>query len=199
MRKRLRGFMRKLVPVLIILTVLACGSKPIMTLDKLCAPDQIICDKAELDGILVYNICAKIDSLEIETTKPPKIIRIPTTEIETVQECVTVGDFPFIYFPENSFEILTGEATKLIRVMKTLQQCPEVDILITGHCDERLSDSYNYNLGLQRSGKVASWFRGHGIAGNRILNVSKGKSEPFAKGHAEDFYRLNRRVEITLR
>ena len=80
-------------------------------------------------------------------------------------------------------------------------QGPET-VTLSGHADERGSQSYNMELSRERLHTVANYLRDHGFAGELVL-VPKGKKEPYAvpdrpslaKG---DAYQLDRRVELHL-
>ena len=71
---------------------------------------------------------------------------------------------------------------------------------LTGHADERGSDSYNMELSRRRLQAVAHYLRDSGFAGKLEL-IPKGRSEPYVAvdRHAlppEEAFRLDRRVEL---
>jgi outer membrane protein OmpA-like peptidoglycan-associated protein len=75
-------------------------------------------------------------------------------------------------------------------------------ITMTGHADERGSDSFNLDLSRERLETVAQYLRENGYSGTLTLNA-KGRSEPYAgverKLYSRDaLYQLDRRVEVLL-
>jgi len=73
-------------------------------------------------------------------------------------------------------------------------------VTLTGHADERGSDSYNMELSRQRLEAVARYLRENGAI-NKLELVPKGRSEPFAGAHRstlahEEALQLDRRVEL---
>ena len=73
---------------------------------------------------------------------------------------------------------------------------------MTGHADERGSDSFNLDLSRRRLEAVAAYLRDNGYRGTFALSP-KGRSEPFqgvdrSRFSREALYQLDRRVEFTL-
>jgi len=72
--------------------------------------------------------------------------------------------------------------------------------VLTGHADERGSDSYNMELSRRRLQVVADYLRESGFVGKLDL-IPKGRSEPYAGVDRrtlspEEAFRLDRRVEL---
>jgi len=72
--------------------------------------------------------------------------------------------------------------------------------VLTGHADERGSDSYNMELSRRRLQVVADYLRDSGFVGKLDL-IPKGRSEPYAGVDRrtlspEEAFRLDRRVEL---
>ncbi len=75
-------------------------------------------------------------------------------------------------------------------------------VSLSGHADERGSDSYNLELSRQRLSTVAGYLRDRGFTGELEL-TAKGRSEPYAgvdrpSLSKEDAFQLDRRVELRL-
>jgi outer membrane protein OmpA-like peptidoglycan-associated protein len=73
-------------------------------------------------------------------------------------------------------------------------------VTLTGHADERGSDSYNMELSRQRLDVVATYLREQGFTGKLEL-VPKGRSEPYSVVDRrslprDEVYQLDRRVEL---
>lgn len=71
-------------------------------------------------------------------------------------------------------------------------------ITIEGHCDERGSSEYNLALGDRRAAAVKEYLVSLGIAGDRILTVSKGKEAPFCTESNESCWQQNRRGHFVI-
>jgi outer membrane protein OmpA-like peptidoglycan-associated protein len=73
-------------------------------------------------------------------------------------------------------------------------------VSLTGHADERGTDSYNLELSRQRLAVVASYLRDRGYSGQLQL-IPKGRAEPYLgvdrpAMSREDAFQLDRRVEF---
>jgi len=77
-----------------------------------------------------------------------------------------------------------------------LNQKPEKQLLIEGHCDERGTNEYNLALGERRSLSVRRYLVGLGISPDRLHTISYGEEKPADPGHGEDAWAKNRRAEF---
>jgi hypothetical protein len=73
---------------------------------------------------------------------------------------------------------------------------PEVFVTLEGHCDERGSSEYNYNLGMSRAWSVRDALIGLGVDAGRLYTISYGEDQPIAMGRTPEAFALNRRVEL---
>ena len=71
-------------------------------------------------------------------------------------------------------------------------------VTIEGHSDERGSSEYNLALGERRARATRDYLVAAGIEANRISTISFGKERPFALGHDESVWQLNRRAHFVL-
>lgn len=77
-----------------------------------------------------------------------------------------------------------------------LQSNPEVRISIEGHTDERGSADYNIALGERRAKSVRTLLLAYGVTASNLSTISYGEERPALRGHTEQAYSKNRRVEI---
>lgn len=107
--------------------------------------------------------------------------------------------FSKVHFDTDDY-ILRDQADvqAIVQMASYLKKNPNVYLVITGHCDERASASYNMALGMRRSNYIRGLLVKHGADLNRIYTVSKGKEEPIARGHASDDWKVNRRAEFKI-
>lgn len=105
-------------------------------------------------------------------------------------------EFAAIHFGYDSAQ-LTPEAIDVLgRHLGTLRGDPALRVTIEGHCDERGTAEYNLALGERRAAAVRAWLSEAGVDGGRLRIVSYGKERPFASGHGEEDWPLNRRAQL---
>lgn len=74
---------------------------------------------------------------------------------------------------------LTPESTEsLDRLVKLLEENPNVTIELSSHCDYRGNDQYNMGLSQRRAESVVRYLIEHGIAQDRLSPVGYGESKP---------------------
>ena len=71
-----------------------------------------------------------------------------------------------------------------------------VDVRLEGHADERGSREYNIALGDRRAQSVRRVLLIQGAATDQIDTVSYGEEQPAMRGHTEEAWDGNRRVEL---
>lgn len=86
-----------------------------------------------------------------------------------------------IYFDYNSALLREDAVTVLKNAVRALKSNPEADILVTGNCDIRGSETYNDKLGRQRAGAVKQFILDQGIGEDRVRIISRGKLDAIAK------------------
>ena len=112
----------------------------------------------------------------------------PGSQEELVQ---SVGDR--VYFELDSAVLDASARRTLGRQVEWLELFPEVSLVIEGHCDERGTREYNLALGERRASAVRQFLIAQGIDASRLRTVSYGKERPYALGHDEEAWALNRR------
>jgi peptidoglycan-associated lipoprotein len=131
------------------------------------------------------------------TEHPPKEV-VPGTEGNLVE--ITIDEitrqFQPVFFDFNKSDIREDQISALQNNASILKKNPNVSVLIEGHCDERGTVEYNLALGDRRAKAAQEYLVSLGIAENRTSVISYGKSRPFAEGHDEDAWRLNRRDQF---
>ncbi len=75
---------------------------------------------------------------------------------------------------------------------------PGMRIVITGHTDQRASDSYNMSLGSRRAAAAKAYIVSQGIDGSRVLIETDGERTPAAAGTSQGAEAMNRRDEFRL-
>jgi peptidoglycan-associated lipoprotein len=105
------------------------------------------------------------------------LMRIPKTEI-------TIDD---IYYDYNSAVLRAESLGSLDKLVKLLDDSPDVQVLINSHSDERGDDKYNLKLSEERAKSVVDYLISKGINPTRL--TSKGWGET-----AEEEHQQNRRT-----
>ncbi len=103
-----------------------------------------------------------------------------------------------VHFDFDRSDVRPDEAAILDEKLAVLQRNPNLQIRVTGHCDERGSDEYNLALGNRRALAAKRYLTDRGIAESRIATSSMGEERPIAMGANEGAWAQNRRDEFTI-
>jgi peptidoglycan-associated lipoprotein len=112
------------------------------------------------------------------------------------EQLVPFPEMNIIYFDTDKYNIRPDQQPRAEANLKYLLEHPDVKVHIEGHCDERNTQEYNLNLGMNRAKAVQKYFIDNGVAAERIQIQSKGEEEPAALGHDESAWKQNRRDEF---
>ena len=126
----------------------------------------------------------------------PEVAALPEPRQLTPQEQLVeeVGDRIFFDFDRATIRP-DGEST-LRRQAEFLHANNNIDITLSGHCDERGTREYNLALGERRAVAAKNFLISLGIDASRISTISYGKERPIVLGHNESAWAQNR-VSIT--
>lgn len=114
---------------------------------------------------------------------------VPGTQQDLV---VNIGDRVFFDFDRYD---LTPEGQRILDAQaQWLQQYPNLNVTIEGHCDERGTREYNLALGERRANSVRSYLVALGVDPNRIAVISYGKERPAVLGSNPSAWAQNRRA-----
>ena len=98
-----------------------------------------------------------------------------------------------VYFAYNKSFIGAAEVPKLEKLAEYMKTNAGTKVVVEGHCDERGSEEYNRALGERRAIAIRDYLETLGIGSSRVQTISYGEERPFALGHDESAWRLNRR------
>ncbi len=130
------------------------------------------------------------DGAEIKANKNPLDSKDDVAKIE--KKMILEG----IKFATNKATILPESEQPLQKVLASLQEYPEVTVLISGHTDSVGNDDSNRSLSVRRAQAVKDWLTGNGISATRIRVIGKGEAEPIASNDTSEGRAQNRRIEI---
>ncbi|MCE5231299.1 OmpA family protein [bacterium] len=136
-----------------------------------------------------------------------KVQAAPTAEVTPTQpqnqpaygqrgQLVPLPEMKVIYFGYDKFNIRPDQLDAMEANVKYLKENSDIKLYITGHCDERGSIEYNFNLGMKRASAVRDYLVSKGIPAAQIEIGSKGKEQPADLGKTEKAYAKNRRAEF---
>ncbi len=124
-----------------------------------------------------------VDVAAVDSSGP-----IPGSQEDLVQN---VGDRVFF---EYDSAVLTPDGRRTLeRQAEWLRLFPEHNVMIEGHCDERGTREYNLALGERRASAARDYLIAFGMDPARVTTTSYGKERPYALGHNEESWSLNRR------
>lgn len=171
--------MKWIVPLAAVLLLLAaCES----------TPEESASSAGEGATVRSENVPVETQPVETEVASVEPTGPIPGTQEDLVQN---VGDRVFFAFDS---AVLTPEARRTLeRQAEWMKLFPDVTISVEGHCDERGTREYNLALGERRASAVKDYLVALGVGPQRIETISYGKERPYALGHNEESWGLNRR------
>jgi outer membrane protein OmpA-like peptidoglycan-associated protein/Tol biopolymer transport system component len=127
----------------------------------------------------------------------------PSIPEKSAWERGSEGFLIHLYYDFDQAGIRSESQPELEKLLKTLQDNPELQVEIASHTDSRGSDEYNLTLSQQRADEVVKWLTGHGIALERLSGRGYGENKPV--NHCtndvpctEAEHQLNRRTEFRI-
>ncbi len=131
-------------------------------------------------------------SARITVTAPPPPPPAPTaSEQELFSQ--NVKD---VYFDYDKSDIRPDQQSSIQADAQFLNQHPNVNFTIEGHCDERGSTEYNIALGDKRATAAKNALVAAGVSASRIKTISYGKEKPFCTESNEACWQQNRRGHL---
>jgi peptidoglycan-associated lipoprotein len=100
------------------------------------------------------------------------------------------------FFDTDKAELRDDTRNVLAEDATWLKAHPSIKVLLEGHCDERNTAEYNLALGWRRANAAKDYLVSLGVAGDALATISYGEERPFATGHDEKAWELNRRVHF---
>ena len=156
--------------------------------------------------ILLFVACADTPEKKshLNDPEPQSTISVEKTTIQVEDEQMVdyldlvVFKDEKVYFTFGSANLLPEAKVILKRQAEWLKRHPGLAVTLEGHCDSRGSEKSNYALGLDRAEGVRSYLIKQGVKPLQLYAVSLGDQALADRGHGEDAYARNRRVEFVL-
>jgi peptidoglycan-associated lipoprotein len=149
-------------------------------------------------GSTDYNLVAKgaggtqNATAHLTVTQPPPPPPPPPPAGPTDEE-LFAQNIKDIYFDYDKVDLRADQNAALQADMLFLNQHPNINFTIEGHCDERGSAEYNLALGDKRATAVKNALTIAAINASRINVISLGKEKPFCSESNEACWQQNRR------
>jgi len=106
---------------------------------------------------------------------------------------------PNIEFEFARAELTSGGREELGKVLRFMNDQPELRLEVWGHTDDKGTEAYNLRLSQKRAASVVQFLTGSGIAAARLESAGFGESRPMADNSTEEGQARNRRVELHIR
>ena len=103
-----------------------------------------------------------------------------------------------IFFDFGKSTLKPESYQEMDRVVKLLNENPNMEIELSGHTDNVGSDDFNLHLSHDRANAVTNYIVSKGINSNRITSMGYGESMPVATNETDEGRQLNRRVEFKI-
>lgn len=130
-----------------------------------------------------HEVCPERTEIPVADTSDTIIIQQRTDSLPDKAETEIIAveskdeaalSFPTIYFGFNRMDIGAGEKAKLQSIRDTLRAYPDVQVLVTGWCDNVGSRAVNNLISRRRAETVKAWLVSQGIEASRIRTQGMG-------------------------
>jgi len=101
-------------------------------------------------------------------------------------------------FAFDSYRLEDNADSTLCVLLSFLNSDKEINLLISGHTDDRGTEEYNQELSVNRANSVYTWLITNGIDSTRLNYKGFGKRQPLYDGADERQRALNRRVVVQI-
>ncbi len=140
-----------------------------------------------------YRLTAKGPGGTQEATARVTVTQPPPPPPSLTEEQMFNQSVKDVFFDYDKYDIRPDAQASLQADAQWLQQHPNVNFTIEGHCDERGSTEYNLALGDNRANATKQALVQLGVNPNRIKTISFGKEKPFCTESNEACWQQNRR------
>jgi OOP family OmpA-OmpF porin len=103
-----------------------------------------------------------------------------------------------IFFDVDKFDLKEKSITELEKIVRFLQENPQIRVEISGHTDNTGNPSYNQQLSEKRAKSVFAYLIEKGIQIQRLTATGYGATRPITPNDTEAGRQKNRRIEFTI-
>jgi outer membrane protein OmpA-like peptidoglycan-associated protein/tetratricopeptide (TPR) repeat protein len=103
-----------------------------------------------------------------------------------------------IFFDVDKYELKSKSIPELEKIVRFMQENPNIKVEISGHTDNSGQPSYNKQLSEKRALAVFHYLTQKGIASSRLSHIGHGPDKPLADNTTEEGRQQNRRIEFRI-
>ncbi|MDF1546275.1 MAG: OmpA family protein [Bacteroidales bacterium] len=140
-------------------------------------------------GYSFYNT-----TVDLKKKQAPKKLDVKLKQLKEDTK-LTLND---ITFEINSADLNESSYEELNRVVKLMNDNPDINIEISAHTDNLGSDAYNLRLSKRRASSVEAYLLEQNVSKNRLISIGYGESKPQYPNDTDEHKALNRRVELKI-
>lgn len=104
-----------------------------------------------------------------------------------------------IFFDVDKYDLKDKSITELQKVIRFLNENPQIQVEISGHTDNTGNQAYNQQLSERRAKSVYSYIIESGLNPKRLSWKGYGQSLPITANDTEESRQQNRRIEFTIK
>jgi outer membrane protein OmpA-like peptidoglycan-associated protein len=134
----------------------------------------------------------------IERVKVEKAGKIPVKETFTPLKKGKTIVLKHIYFGYNDVKLQPESFKEMDLLVKIMKENPIMEILISGHTDDKGKHDENIVLSKTRAEAVQVYLKKTGISEKRMKTEGLGETKPISPNTTEENRALNRRVEFRI-
>jgi peptidoglycan-associated lipoprotein len=145
-------------------------------------------DSPHVERVPEHIVVAKVEPSD---AMEEQLARIQEDELATA-----AAGLQDIFFEFDSWKITEEGKDMLDKNANLLQEDPDTNLLIEGHCDQRGTQAYNIVLGKKRAIAIRDYLVNLGVEPTRLSVITYGKEKPFCTDQTEFCYKENRRGHL---
>ncbi len=141
------------------------------------------------------------DALPPDTTFVTDVVTIesPASNASLCRQVFAQLHVQPISFTQSSVQLRSSSYATLDRIADFANDCPMLQIVVTGHTDASGNEAWNRQLSLLRAQAVADHLAAAGVDMSRLLVRGMGSAAPIADNSTASGRNRNRRIEFALR
>ncbi|MGW8123957.1 OmpA family protein [Roseivirga echinicomitans] len=153
------------------------------------------CPDSDNDGVIdALDPCPNTYGTINGCTEEAMRAMLPDTEANIKVKLIEAAKGVLFKFDES--KLTEAAKMSLNKILKVLQENPEIKLDINGHADSVGSEDYNYQLSKRRAESVRKYFIDNGIEASRLMADGFGERTPRTDNTSSGERALNRRVDI---
>jgi peptidoglycan-associated lipoprotein len=103
-----------------------------------------------------------------------------------------------VLFDYDKYDIRPDARPVLDSVASLLNEEPQLNVVVEGHCDERGTNEYNLALGERRARSVKDYLVSLGVSPGRLITITYGEEKPVCTEKSETCWQQNRRAHFVV-